>query len=351
MGATVTVGKKVAAFSARNGQTGYVLFEETYEKNCYPHTPRWSCVGLGYLEDVMPRIFVCAAACEGGDLQGRSGQISSDGYAAGWLRELANPIEMPDVIGTISCGGEIGAAVPMSKRDQVVEALRVDGFHTQAEALHGDGFRASLHDDLDLLRTIFVKHKNELGPWRFIDRAAVLRLLCASRHSVPGYAPPTDRSYVAAIPAMFSVNSDILLVEQPGSTFRVSDASYGETGIFIRSYGLTELAHPGSFRKSFARYREAVKFAPAASEHTTILVTMAGCPESGYSREWVRKVATALGRTSTEFETTLADVRGAATSENRLMYLLSCLPHLVWNPGKGSTSVRQVSLFDEVDFV
>ena len=40
MGATVTCGVLAGAFAHSTGQTFYVLFENTYETNCYPHTHR-----------------------------------------------------------------------------------------------------------------------------------------------------------------------------------------------------------------------------------------------------------------------------------------------------------------------
>ena len=39
MGSTVSTGKLAAAFKATSGKIMYVLFEETYEANCYPRTP------------------------------------------------------------------------------------------------------------------------------------------------------------------------------------------------------------------------------------------------------------------------------------------------------------------------
>ena len=39
MGSTVSTGKLAAAFRATGGKIMYVLFEETYEANCYPRTP------------------------------------------------------------------------------------------------------------------------------------------------------------------------------------------------------------------------------------------------------------------------------------------------------------------------
>lgn len=76
MGATVTTGKRAAAFKAPSGQNFYVLFEETYEKNCTPHTPHWNCILFGDLIAAMERIFRHASACEGGMLQGRGGSIT-----------------------------------------------------------------------------------------------------------------------------------------------------------------------------------------------------------------------------------------------------------------------------------
>ena len=40
MGATITMGKIAAAFQANDGATYYALFEQTYEKNCYPQIGR-----------------------------------------------------------------------------------------------------------------------------------------------------------------------------------------------------------------------------------------------------------------------------------------------------------------------
>ena len=41
MGSTVSTNKLAAAFKTNSGKTMYVLFEETYESNCYPRTPSW----------------------------------------------------------------------------------------------------------------------------------------------------------------------------------------------------------------------------------------------------------------------------------------------------------------------
>ena len=73
MGSTVTTGRMAAAFRAKSGTVIYCLYEQTYEKNCYPHTPHWSAIYIGEAHGALCKIFNYASACEGGMLQNRSG--------------------------------------------------------------------------------------------------------------------------------------------------------------------------------------------------------------------------------------------------------------------------------------
>lgn len=349
MGATVTVGKKVAAFKSRAGKTGYVLFEQTYEKNCYPHHPNWSCVGIGYLEDVITRIFEMASSCEGGGLQGRGGYITPESYVAGWMAEMASPLEMPNFKNKVAFGENFNAAIPDTLREQVLKALEEEGFNDEAKALRAGGFEAALYDDLDVLCAIYVKHRKELGPWRFIDRFQVTNMMCGRICNELGYTPGKGRPYLASVPKMFEVDTDRLAVEQSDGVFRVTGASYYCTAKFIEGYGLTELAHPGSFRKSCKAFREAVKTAPKAGDDTVIEVSMSGLREDQrYYRGLVQKVAEALGKTTTEFDATLTELRRVADSDNRLMYNVTSLDTLVWKPKLAFTPIQQESLFGEM---
>lgn len=84
MGATVVTGKAVAAFHhPTTGEVIYLAFEETYEKNCHPHTPRWDPRAIGTFEQVMKVLYGSAAACEGGMLQTRSGHTKPELYLKG----------------------------------------------------------------------------------------------------------------------------------------------------------------------------------------------------------------------------------------------------------------------------
>lgn len=103
MGATVCTNKRAAAFLS-NGKAIYILFEETYEKNCYPHTPVWGCICIGYLEDALKRIFSSAAACESGSLQSRRGYIVPENYISSWMKELKEPFQYIDHLFTMKKG-------------------------------------------------------------------------------------------------------------------------------------------------------------------------------------------------------------------------------------------------------
>lgn len=95
MGATV-ITNKAAGVLVHNGETIYVLFEETYEKNVYPHTPRWSAWRSGTLDQIIHLIYRSAAACEDGMLQAKSGWITPESYLGGWGKKLAAPLAIDE---------------------------------------------------------------------------------------------------------------------------------------------------------------------------------------------------------------------------------------------------------------
>lgn len=95
MGATV-ITNKAAGVLVHNGETIYVLFEQTYEKNVYPHTPRWSAWRSGTIDQIIHLIYRSAAACEGGMLQAKSGWITPESYIRGWEKKLAAPLAIAE---------------------------------------------------------------------------------------------------------------------------------------------------------------------------------------------------------------------------------------------------------------
>ena len=91
MSSTITRSKDVGAFYDRDHRVVYACFEETYESNVYPHSPSWSCIAIGHIEDVLERIFHRASSCEGGMLRSRTGNLTPEGYIGSWLDKLAAP--------------------------------------------------------------------------------------------------------------------------------------------------------------------------------------------------------------------------------------------------------------------
>jgi hypothetical protein len=47
MGATIFTRQHIEVLSLADGNEAFVLWEEHYENNVYPHNPHWSCTGFG----------------------------------------------------------------------------------------------------------------------------------------------------------------------------------------------------------------------------------------------------------------------------------------------------------------
>jgi hypothetical protein len=168
MGATVTCGKNAAVMIKKNGDKVFALFEKTYEKNCYPHTPHWGCIAFGDYASVMGRIFGHAAACEGGGLQGTGGRlISPENYIAAWRREMSAPVLMEDYSIKLFVGD--WSPVNPKNLNAVCEALTRLGRNDLASWLMlGERVVLRLHDDIEAVLAIYGTGKIE-PPWRVIE--------------------------------------------------------------------------------------------------------------------------------------------------------------------------------------
>lgn len=356
MGATVTVAKRVAAFKTADGTPIYVLFESTYEKNVCPHTPHWWCCGAGTIEEVMERIFLAAASCEGGSLQGVSGHIKPEGYIAGWLKELEAPVQMPNLTNTLAFGTRLGSTIPerdfydrRSLRDLVLNDLRADGFADIAKAIDEGGYTANLHDDFDVLRSIYIRHKDEIGIGRFIKMPGQVEY-----HPVPApelaYQPVEKKHVPFEPPEVLNLGfQDRLLVKQADGSYRCARHSCDVVSDFVSGYWTLELQYPGTFRKALRKLREAIKEATPATGKVTVEVTPANInPEHTYSIEQLQRLANLLGKPSTEFTVSWEE---AAAKEQELggkepiLYLLCYCDELVWRVEEQSQA--QAALFAE----
>lgn len=271
MGATVTTGKLAAAFKAASGIV-YVLFEETYEKNCHPHTPDWSCVCIGTLAGVMARIFSYASSCEGGSLQNRNGHITPEGYIAGWLKELANPVEMPDWKITLSVGEGFCSPIPPSKLEAVTSALAALGRSSlSADLAAGKRVPLTLHAEVDIFLALYGR-EGEIGlsPWRVISSTPLRQ----PRNQSLGYNPTPAKKIEITTPATMKIDGDNRLLQRENGTWYCAGWEYSIVGRYIQGLWETELAEPGSYRARIKAYREAIENGQKIPDNTKVVVDL-----------------------------------------------------------------------------
>lgn len=169
MGATITTGKMASAFRRDDGTVIYALFEKTYEKNCYPHTPHWSCFAFGEYAEVMKCVFGHASACEGGCLQGNSGRwIKPENYIIAWQKVMAAPVSLTDATITLKVG-EWGGSFSPDNLPAICATLSRFGRNDLANWLTlGEPISLQLHADIEIALVIYGVGKIE-SPYRVID--------------------------------------------------------------------------------------------------------------------------------------------------------------------------------------
>lgn len=260
MGATVTTGKRAAAFRTHFGNTSiYVLFEQTYEKNCHPHTPNWGCCAIGDIAAVMERIFAYASSCEGGMLQGRGGQIAPEGYIRGWLQELFAPIEFEDRTIRIERGnGSLYDTIPPEVFATVEKSLREIARGDLLDRLSaGESVELELYRDIDVILALYGRGK--LQPWRIIRHF--------SGRSEPrcpelGYSPKPVARCTPERPDILRVDEENRLLRRADGSWYCAGWAYSVIGDFVRDLWKVELNEPGTYAGRIRAYRDAVHNAP-----------------------------------------------------------------------------------------
>lgn len=92
MGSTYVVGHRVAtAVDEWDGKVYAAMFEESYESNVHPRTPRWGARSLGSAEHSIRIAVAGSADAEGGMLKGRSGPTTPTAFIRKWRAEFAKP--------------------------------------------------------------------------------------------------------------------------------------------------------------------------------------------------------------------------------------------------------------------
>lgn len=312
MGATVTTNKLAAAFKTSGGKIVYVLFEETYEKNCHPHSPHWGCIFIGSLSEAVERVFSHASACEGGSLQNRSGHITPEGYIAGWMKELAVPVEMPDEVFSLSVGGW-GSSISTEEIEKYKAPLSALGRDDLIENLCANNRPSiSLYADIEVVLALY--GKGHLSPWKILKHAPIFR----DRNAELGYLPKPAKAFEVVNPQSMKVDGDNLLLKRPDGSWFCAGWEYSIVGEYIRHLWETELREPGSYRKRIKAYRDALQSGPMVPEGTKVEIDETVGVEY-YQTSRIQSLATEypIEKTDKGFKITV-------TKENS--YMLTCLP-------------------------
>ena len=262
MGATVSTGKLVAAFTDPAGQPFYVMFEETFEKNVSPHTPRWNCYAMGNLQRIMRAIFLASSSCEGGMLQGSGGRnLTPEGYIAGWLKELANPVEFRDQTITLEVGTGWYSPLSTDGFEGTKALLENLGRAEMAQALEqGESVSLSLHADIALINALY--EGEALQAWKIIrpNDAPVY----AQRIPRLGYEPKKTKAFEIVTPHFrrISEKDNNVLIQGEDGNWRCEGWDYNYVSLYVGAYWEAELREPGTYRTRIKAYRQAIHGAP-----------------------------------------------------------------------------------------
>ncbi|MBA1280469.1 MULTISPECIES: hypothetical protein [Pseudomonadaceae] len=322
MGATVTTGKLAAAFRADNGKTYYVLFEQTYEKNTFPHTPRWSCRAIGALPHVMSIVFWSAAGCEGGSTQAANGRdISPETYIHGWLQELANPVDFQDQEILLETGKGWSVPVPADELQSTCELLKSLGRQDISGALEqGESVRLSLYADVDLISAVFDSRRS--GPWRVI--AASSAPLYGTRNAALGYNPVKAKAYELPTTRFYKISdkTSAVLIQREDNQWRCEGWGYNYVNDYVTNLWEAELREPGSYRTKIKALRAAINNAPYVPKEGVKVIVDTAVPVESYKTCSIQDAAGELSYTTTgsEMVFTMAD-------DYDTLYRLTALPH------------------------
>lgn len=290
MGSTVSTNKLAAAFKTTSGKTMYVLFEETYESNCYPRTQRWGSYVIGELPAVMRHIFRAAASCEGGMLKGAGGRdIMPESYVAGWMKELENPVEIADRKFELYAVNNYMAPIPTESLHWAKAAMVNVGREADAVKLeNGEHLIVSLYDDAELLAAIY--DGIHFGANRIIKSAS--EYLHSPRNPSLGYAPAKSKVVSINTPRFMRVREGHShIAKQDAYGYWRGDASHCFMNSFITNLWKSELTEPLTYRGKMKAMREAIKNAEVMPSNAKLVIDTKAVTERYHqeSVDWALK--------------------------------------------------------------
>ena len=256
MGSTVTTGRMAAAFRAPSGNTIYGLYEQTYEKNCYPHTPHWSAIYIGQIAGALQKVFNYASSCEDGMLQNRLGWITPEGYLRSWMSELQAPVQMTrdHDVDLYMKADSIYAPLSQNSIPAVAASLTEAGLGDAAAQLQvGGKVRLSLFKHAELISLLAEQY--QISAWSLLpdytrpnseaERYASLGVPAGkSKLDTPDYQPAL----------IVSQHGDMIMRDADGD-WHCKGSRYEILASYIQGLAAIEQAHPGNYRHLIQSYR------------------------------------------------------------------------------------------------
>jgi len=259
MGATVCTSIRASYFRRQDGRLVVVVEEQGYEKNVYPHTPRWSVRFVGSVEQAVALIFDSASCCEGGLLQGPSGAIRPEGYIRKGLEALRNarPISQHATFHVYGTGWyRVLDEENADRRDAVLSVLRAALPAELVEAILKGGEAFFVREHGDLLADL----AQHVRPWRMLrdgvrfdaDAPVLDALVEASAAGLPEVRNPmTEQVY------RVEDGSHRGTIAMPCEDGRYAlESGYVAIADFVKQAWPLEIRTPGAGVKAIRAYRK-----------------------------------------------------------------------------------------------
>jgi len=339
MGATVFIGAKVHALRLSNGDVGYIWSEETYEKNCHPHTPSWCVMAIGDRQRIVKRIFDLAYSLPGGCLQPKS-KISTNGFITKMMNILENPEWINKEISVLlkNSGRGFYDAISDENREEVMKIFNANGKHEWADDIKvktedgGKKIIVNLRENFHLLATLSqsrftVKDAHSSQPvmstWRIVDYHDLGGVVgCPNqltRPSVEYKVTNNEKPVLECYTHHFAKTGlDFQLVFCEGKQLK-SACGYDIEQSLIKLAAEREIFSPGYYKPLLAAYKNAEMRALPMSMKFSIDVSSQEA--NSHTRTMAKKICEALGREETEkFVVTLQEINDIKSQEPNAQY-------------------------------
>ncbi len=339
MGATVFIGAKAYAIRLANGDVGYIWSEETYEKNCHPHTPSWCVMAIGDRKRIVKRIFDLAYSLPGGCLQPKS-KISTTGFISKMMNILENSEWINKEVSVIlkNDGRGFYAAISDKNREEGIKIFNAHGKHEWAEDIKvktedgGKNIVVNLRENFHLMATLSqsrftVKDERSTSPvmstWRIIDHHGLGGTVdcpnVSTRPSVEYKVTNKEKPVLECYVHHFEkTRLDFQLVFCEGKQLK-SAWGYDIEQSLIKLAAEREEFSPGYYKPLLSAYKDAEKRALPMSMKFSIDVSSTAA--NSHMRTMANQICKALGREVTEkLVVTLQEINDMKSEEPNAQY-------------------------------